>query len=211
MHIQISRTSSCGIASPCYAASTNVVSCLLVSYSLLPKDSLNAAQMLPLSKPLSIITAYLVNIITISYSKLISTATAMLLKRTILPLAQVGEWPCEQWKEDIEFARQRLAGLNPVEISVCRSIPKGFHVTDAHVSHILPSGLTIEEACLRGKLFILDYRVLEPFATDVDFDGSRRSSRGEHIVDGEKRWVTAPFCLLFASDDFPMVPIAIQL
>ena len=107
--------------------------------------------------------------------------------------------PEDAWKDDQEFGRQRLAGLHPSMIKVCKAIPCGFHVTDADVKHAL-GGSTLEEALASGNLFICDYEPMVPFA-------------GKHVVNGEKRYVYAPFALFFASWDKNqrLAPIAVQV
>ena len=106
--------------------------------------------------------------------------------------------PGDAWKEDHEFGRQRLQGLHPTVLEVCKSIPEGFNVTDDDVKGAL-NGKSLADAMAAGNIFICDYHDLAGFA-------------GEHVVDGEKRYVYAPFALFYASyPEITLIPIAVQL
>ena len=100
-----------------------------------------------------------------------------------------------QWHhgDDVEFARQRLAGTNPMMLRRLDAIPPKFPVTDEAVEGLLPLGETLATAMERKRLFWCDYKVLEGISV----------RRG--------RFLAVPMVLFYKGENEPLRPIAIQL
>ena len=94
---------------------------------------------------------------------------------------------------DIEFARQRLSGTNPMMLRRFTEVPDKFPITNADLEGILPAGVTIASAIDEGRLFWCDYAILEGISV----------KRG--------RYLAVPIVLFYKPADSPLRPIAIQL
>ncbi|KAH9509996.1 hypothetical protein Btru_044801 [Bulinus truncatus] len=64
------------------------------------------------------------------------------------------------WMDDVNFGRQRIAGINNSLIELVKTLPQKFPVTDDLVKPFL-GGLTLQEAINQKRLFICDLQVLE--------------------------------------------------
>ena len=102
----------------------------------------------------------------------------------------------ELWKTDEEFGRQILNGVNPGLIEKCHEIPENFPVTDNHVKGQLATGKTLKEEIEKGRIYILNHRILDGVSTGV--------------YDEKKISLAAAICLFYVRDDNEFVPIAIQ-
>ncbi|XP_020675596.1 linoleate 9S-lipoxygenase 6 [Dendrobium catenatum] len=93
------------------------------------------------------------------------------------PIPQVIEVDQFAWKTDEEFAREMLAGLNPVVIKRLESFPPVGK--DGRQSSILPThiqnnldGLTINQAMDQKRIFILDHHdYLMPYLRRINMQG----------------------------------------
>ncbi|MFY0576400.1 lipoxygenase family protein [Cystobacter fuscus] len=65
------------------------------------------------------------------------------------------------WKDDRYFARQRVAGLNPVALRKLKEVPAKLAVDDARLTGVLPEGETLAGLAAAGRLFVCDYAILE--------------------------------------------------
>jgi arachidonate 15-lipoxygenase len=103
--------------------------------------------------------------------------------------------PAVAWRfhRDDEFGRQRVAGVNPVLIERCNEIPDRFPVDEKTVRGLLHDGDTLDAARKEGRLYLLDYAILEGIPTHPG------------------RYLTHPLCLLYVNEVGHLVPIAIQL
>ncbi|XP_076130547.1 polyunsaturated fatty acid lipoxygenase ALOX15B isoform X2 [Alosa pseudoharengus] len=101
------------------------------------------------------------------------------------------------WREDAFFGHQCLNGCNPLLVRQIRCIPANLSVTPELVQPFLPEGSSLELELETGKVFLLDYEVLEGVPPN--------------IINGKQQHFTAPLCLLHAGPDGTLKPIAIQL
>lgn len=97
-----------------------------------------------------------------------------------------------RWTEDAEYARQRLAGINPLMLRRCDALPQKLPVTDALVEGLLDPGETLASAMAARRLYLLDYPLLETIST-------------------KNGYLTAPICLLYVDRLGRLLPIAAQL
>lgn len=105
------------------------------------------------------------------------------------------------FEDDLEFARLRLAGANPMVIGAVGSLPAAFPVTDAQLQAINGPEDSLERAGREGRLFLCDYSMLAgvPLST---------------FPDGQK-YMSAAFALFSTPPagqaDRRLRPVAIQL
>ncbi|XP_066942820.1 polyunsaturated fatty acid lipoxygenase ALOX15B-like isoform X2 [Macrobrachium rosenbergii] len=105
----------------------------------------------------------------------------------------LGEPKCMSvWREDWWFGAQRIQGVNPVVIELCKSIPGNFDVTEETVKDLIED-LTLEEALEKNKIFICDLAILDGVECKDD------------------RELAAPLALFYLNKKNEMMPIAIQL
>ncbi|KAJ9559605.1 hypothetical protein OSB04_004765 [Centaurea solstitialis] len=113
------------------------------------------------------------------------------------------------WLRDDEFARQALAGVNPVNIEKLRAFPpvsrldpeiygqQESALREEHISGYL-NGLTVQQAMDENKLFIIDYHdIYIPFLDRIN------------ALDGRKAYATRTIFYLTPSGT--LKPIAIEL
>ncbi|KAL6865003.1 hypothetical protein ACP4OV_016154 [Aristida adscensionis] len=118
------------------------------------------------------------------------------------PIPQVIEYDQEAWKTDEEFAREMLAGLNPVVIKRLEVFPpvsaggKTSTIKAAHIQGQLER-LTIEQALDEKRLYILDHHdYLMPYLRRINTLGV---------------CIYASRTLLFLKDDGTLKPLVIEL
>ncbi|XP_062002399.1 probable linoleate 9S-lipoxygenase 5 [Rosa rugosa] len=125
------------------------------------------------------------------------------------PVPQVIKEDKSAWRTDEEFAREMLAGLNPVSIRRLQEFPPASKldrsvygdqtskITKEHIADKL-DGLSIDEAINKNKLFILDHHdSLMPYLERIN---------STDLVKGY-----ASRTLLFLTNDGTLKPIAIEL
>ncbi|BBH06531.1 hypothetical protein Prudu_018212 [Prunus dulcis] len=124
------------------------------------------------------------------------------------PVPQVIQDNKSAWRTDEEFAREMLAGVNPVAIRRLQEFPpaskldqKAYgdqtsQITKEHIEHNL-KGLSIDDAIKNKKLFILDHHdALMPYPRRINTTSIKTySSR----------------TLLFLENDGTLKPLAIEL
>ncbi|KAF3784584.1 Arachidonate 12-lipoxygenase 12S-type [Nymphaea thermarum] len=112
------------------------------------------------------------------------------------------------WRTDEEFAREMLAGINPVVISRLEEFPpkskldpaiygpQTSTITAERIEKFLQR-LTVEEALNKHRLFILDhYEAIMPYLNRINTTGNK---------------IYASRTLLFLKDDGTLTPLAIEL
>ncbi|CAL0316564.1 unnamed protein product [Lupinus luteus] len=112
------------------------------------------------------------------------------------------------WRADEEFAREMLAGINPVMICLLEEFPPtskldckvyGHHtsiIAKKHIEHNL-DGLRVEEAIRQRKLFILDHHDdLMPYLRKINSTSTK---------------IYASRTILFLKNDGTLKPVAIEL
>jgi arachidonate 5-lipoxygenase len=103
-----------------------------------------------------------------------------------------------RWREDAEFGRQRLTGVNPMQFRVLRE-DRRTPLWEA-AERVLKAGKPprlIQEMFDAGRLFYTDYSVL----WHPRIQG--QVSKGAHLA--------APTCLFWSNDTGHLMPLAIQL
>lgn len=113
------------------------------------------------------------------------------------------------WRSDEEFAREMLAGVNPVVISRLEAFPptskldktifgdQTSKITAAHIKKFL-NGLSPEEAVRHNRMYILNHHdALIPYINRINSDTGSK--------------VYASRTLLFLEDDGTLMPVAIEL
>jgi arachidonate 5-lipoxygenase len=103
--------------------------------------------------------------------------------------------PVRSWKTDEEFARQRLAGVNPMAIRRCTELPNG--ALGEAVQSVLSAqhGTTLARA--KDRLFCTDHREL------LDPRIQAQVTRGATL--------TGPYSIFYVNDLGHLVPLAIEL
>ncbi|XP_043716745.1 probable linoleate 9S-lipoxygenase 5 [Telopea speciosissima] len=124
------------------------------------------------------------------------------------PMPQVIKKDKSAWKTDEEFAREMLAGVNPVSIRRLQEFPPtskldpdayGNHTSSITKEHIEKNlnWLTVDEAIKSNKLFILDYYDdLMPYLRRINTTTTK---------------TYAARTILFLKDDGTLKPVAIEL
>ncbi|KQK13661.2 hypothetical protein BRADI_1g11670v3 [Brachypodium distachyon] len=127
-----------------------------------------------------------------------------------LPFPHVVKSDRSAWRTDEEFAREMLAGVNPVCIRRLTEFPArstldhsvyGDHtskITEDHIQHNLEDGLSIKKALESNRLFILDHH--DNFMPFLD-----------RINKLEGNFIYASRTLLFLKADGTLKPLAIEL
>ncbi|KAI4349977.1 hypothetical protein L6164_010510 [Bauhinia variegata] len=124
------------------------------------------------------------------------------------PMPQVIKEDKSAWRTDEEFAREMLAGLNPVLIRCLQEFPptskldrklygvQTSTITKEHIEINL-DGIAVEEAIRKKKLFILDHHdTLMPYLRGINATSTK---------------IYASRTLLFLKKDGTLKPVAIEL
>ncbi|XP_010934565.1 probable linoleate 9S-lipoxygenase 5 [Elaeis guineensis] len=125
------------------------------------------------------------------------------------PLPHVNRVDKYAWQSDEEFAREMLAGVNPLMISRLQVFPptskldpnkygnQTSSITAAHIQKNL-DGLTVDQALESNRLFILDHHdTLMPYINRINSNTSNKAY--------------ATRTLLFLKEDQTLKPVAIEL
>ncbi|XP_035665132.1 allene oxide synthase-lipoxygenase protein-like [Branchiostoma floridae] len=98
----------------------------------------------------------------------------------------------ENWWFDKMFGQQRLQGLVPNLIKLCKEIPASLNVTEEMVKDVLKD-VSLKQAIQDKRLYLTDLTML----------------KGVKCIDGNV--LCAPMALFFVDDEGDLMPIAIQL
>ncbi|XP_077254227.1 putative linoleate 9S-lipoxygenase 5 [Tasmannia lanceolata] len=146
------------------------------------------------------------NLIPIDMIKdMISTDGQRILKFPLPQVIQADKWA---WRTDEEFAREMIAGVNPVIIRCLQVFPpvsklnpqaygnQNSTITTEHIQKNL-QGLTVDEALKNNRLFILDHHdMLMPYVNRINSTTTK---------------LYATRTILFLKDDGTLTPLAIEL
>ncbi|CAO2191321.1 unnamed protein product [Urochloa humidicola] len=143
-----------------------------------------------------------------------SSSTAM----PKFPVPQVISVNPMSWRRDEEFARQMLAGTNPVCIKRVTKFPltseldgtiygdQDSKITIDHIEMNM-SGMTVQQAVEHERLFVLDHHdMMMPYLKRIN-DLPGEEEKGEI----SQRKAYAARTLLFLKDDSTLLPLAIEL
>ncbi|XP_059482281.1 polyunsaturated fatty acid 5-lipoxygenase-like [Neocloeon triangulifer] len=97
----------------------------------------------------------------------------------------------EYWKDDKWFGLQRVQGVDPVLITLCKSIPEKLAVSPDMVEPFLES-LSLQDALDNNKIFMIDLEILDGITCKVDK-------------------LVSPIALFYLDKSDELLPIAIQL
>ncbi|KAL6278610.1 hypothetical protein ACE6H2_022211 [Prunus campanulata] len=124
------------------------------------------------------------------------------------PMPQVIKEDKSSWRTDEEFAREMLAGVNPVNISLLQEFPpaskldpkvygdQSSRITEQDIGNNL-DGLTVYEALKQNKLFILDHHdALMPYLRRINSTSNK---------------IYASRTILFLKSDGTLKPLVIEL
>ncbi|KAJ0061499.1 hypothetical protein NL108_005471, partial [Boleophthalmus pectinirostris] len=101
------------------------------------------------------------------------------------------------WREDWFFGLQAQTGPNPLALKRVRTLPQNLSVTCDMLRPFLPAGSSLQQELQSGRLYLLDYSVLEGVPANQ--------------INGKPSYLSAPMCLLHLSPQGALLPIAIQL
>lgn len=103
----------------------------------------------------------------------------------------------QSWPQDVGFAFQRVAGMNPVVLRRLDETPRNLALGEAQVASLLPRGATLAALAKDGRLYLCDYGILEGVKAN-QYQGRPMSTQ-------------APLALFYADDEGQLQPLAIQL
>lgn len=118
-------------------------------------------------------------------------------------------WSCfekprvaETWQTDVEFARQRLYGVNPAFIRKCRPedlrLDGKFPVAEDLVKGVLPEGSSLAKKMEQHQLYLIDYEILANILTP-------------ELEDQLGKYSVSPICLFHVNEQSQLLPLAIRL
>lgn len=107
----------------------------------------------------------------------------------------------ERWRDDREFARQTLQGVNPVAIARADALPEGMTLSDDDLRGLLDPGVTLASALASRRVYQLDFALLEGLPM----------YRKEHRGRVQERYAPPVRGLFYRGEDGHLRPVAIQL
>ena len=138
-----------------------------------------------------IIGASVVSLVLSWIEKMLTNRQGLQVYRHLYALYRDKPSVMNRWRDDAEFGRQRLAGLNPTIIRRFDHVPENFPVTDALLRDRM--GMTLSEAMAAGRLYWCNYKILQ----------------GISVKEG--RYLAVPMVLFFVTEAGELLPVAIQL
>uniref|UniRef100_A0A3B4A8H3 Lipoxygenase domain-containing protein n=1 Tax=Periophthalmus magnuspinnatus TaxID=409849 RepID=A0A3B4A8H3_9GOBI len=101
------------------------------------------------------------------------------------------------WRDDWFFGLQTQIGPNPLALKRIWTLPHNLSITSDMLRPFLPAGSSLQQELQSGRLYLLDYSVLEGVPSNQ--------------INGKPSHLSAPMCLLHLSPQGALLPIAIQL
>ncbi|KAG5222399.1 lipoxygenase [Salix suchowensis] len=116
------------------------------------------------------------------------------------------------WLRDSEFARQTLAGVNPVNIEIlkqtrsCRVWPSESAITEELIAREL-NGMSVEKAIEEKRLFILDYHdMLLPFIEKMNSLPGRKAYASRTVFFHDQAGILRPIVIELSLPSSPSSP-----
>ncbi|MEM1416269.1 MAG: lipoxygenase family protein, partial [Myxococcota bacterium] len=101
-----------------------------------------------------------------------------------------------RWKSDAWFARERVAGTNPILLARASRVPENVPLKAEEYARAMP-GDTLDAALAEGRLFVLDHGMLEGISAGV--------------TDGFRKYLDAPISIFaLPRDRTRLLPVCIQ-
>ncbi|XP_078524607.1 hydroperoxide isomerase ALOXE3-like isoform X1 [Lissotriton helveticus] len=107
------------------------------------------------------------------------------------------EYLFQHWTEDAFFGYLFLNSTHSMLIKRCNKIPENFPVTNSMVADILGSKTNLTTELQNGKIFIVDYKIVEGLP--------------KNVWNSSEQYMAAPLCLFYLTPQDEMIPLAIQI
>lgn len=138
-----------------------------------------------------------VNTALVSLSSLLIPLNSVNGYRAMFRLVRGPHASMDRWEDDADFGRQRLTGVNPMQLKLLRDDERTPLWQAGERVLAQRSKLTMQEAFFQRRLFVTDYSLLAHPRVQ------------QHVRAGAS--LAAPTCLFWTDDYGALMPLAIQL